>query len=109
MATTYDGKERRNVDYIEALINSVKELVNVRFETLEKRLDQIEKDISSRLDAGESRIKDLEDAPAKKAEKLQKGFVETGRDLVTKAVWGAGLAFVGFVIVSYFQNGGSLK
>jgi hypothetical protein len=106
MATTYDGQERRNVDYIEALINSVKELVNVRFEILEKRLDQIEKDISDRVAQTESRVTCIEEAPMKKAAELQKGFLKSGQEIATKVIWGAGFAFVGFLIVQYV---GALK
>ena len=101
MATTYDGQERRNVDYIEALINSVKELVNVRFEQMEKRLDQIEKDISDRVANTEARVSCIEDAPMKKAAEVQKNFFKAGQDIATKAVWGAVIAFVGFLIVQY--------
>jgi hypothetical protein len=101
MATIYNGQERRNVDYIEALINSVKELVNVRFETLEKRLDQIEKDISHRVAKTEARMTCIEEEPMKKAAELQKGFFKSGQEIATKVIWGAGFAFLGFLIVQY--------
>ena len=103
MAITYDGKERRNVDYIEALINGVKELVNVRLDALEKRLDQIEKDITDRLQQGEDRIKNIEEAPAKKAQELQKGFFKSGQDMAIKGAWTIIFGFLGFLVLHYLN------
>lgn len=132
----YSGQERRRMDdNLALLMQSLKELFNEKFNTLEARLDRLESDnkkdlesiragmenlfhsadarsrtdileVNGRLDKMEERIKKLEDAPATKALEERKSIFQTGKDMATKAFWTAALGFVGFLIYNYIVNGG---
>lgn len=128
----YNGPERRasKVDSIELMIKKIEEIFDLKFQSLERRLDKNEEDTRkdfetfranlenlfhisdhrTRLDIDdlkvaqsklEKRIKDLEDAPLKKAADVQHKFFTKGRDMIGGAIWTAIIGAFVWLLVNY--------
>lgn len=118
------------MDNIELMLKKIEEIFELKFEILERRLDRNEADTRkefdtfraslenlyhvsdhrNRIDIDElrgkvekldKRIKDLEDAPLKKAAEVQTGFFKKGRDMIGGAIWTAIIGAFVWLLVNY--------
>jgi ABC-type phosphate transport system auxiliary subunit len=121
------------VDSLELLIEKIEKLFDLKFDTLEKRFDRLELDtkgdmanlrksleglfnssdarnradhaeIEGRIAKLETRINDLENAPAKKAAEVQTGFFKKGRDVIGGAIWAGLVGVFIWLLVTYGQR-----
>jgi protease II len=87
-------------------IESIRAKVENLYTLHESRNGNDHAELHNSLEKLEKRILDLELKPKEEAFVQKKGFLGTGQELATKAVWTVFLGFVGFLVWNYIQNGG---
>lgn len=117
------------------IIEQLEKFIEHRFNQMEKKIDEIKietrgdieriraqvenlysiheskngndhRELWMKVQALESEVEALKNAPAEKLVKAKDGFLKGGQDIFTKAFWGIALAFVGFLIWDFIRNGG---